>query len=81
VRAECGTAIIATGVGVVADNKKACADFGLNADRAKIVLRSTKEAKKSKIAQLHGPVITGNAENCLRDLLKILRKSFPGSGS
>ena len=33
-------------VGGVADNIKAGADFRLNADRAKIVLRSTKEAKK-----------------------------------
>ena len=45
-RAECGTAIIAIGVGGVADNKKAGADFGLNTDGTSPVLRFAKEAKK-----------------------------------
>jgi len=46
VRAEFGTTTIAIGVGGVADNIKAGADFRLNADGASLVLRSTKEAKK-----------------------------------
>jgi hypothetical protein len=46
VRAEFGTATIAIGVGGVADNIKAGADFRLNADGTSPVLRSTKEAKK-----------------------------------
>ena len=45
-RAEFGIAIIAIGVGGVANNIKAGADFGLNADGTSPVLRSTKEAKK-----------------------------------
>ena len=57
VRAEFGTATI--GVGGVADTIKAGADFRLNADGTSPVLRSTKEAKNTKIAQLRGPLITG----------------------
>ena len=47
-RAEFGTATIAIGVGGVADNIKAGAEFGLNADGTSPVLRSTKEAKNIK---------------------------------
>ncbi len=45
-RAEFGNATIAIGVGAVADNIKAGADFRLNADGTCPVLRSSKEAKK-----------------------------------
>ena len=53
-RAEFGTATIALGVGGVADNIRAGADFGLNADGTSPVPRSTKEAKNIKIAELRG---------------------------
>ena len=53
-RVEFGTATIAIGVGGVADNIKAGADFRLNADGTSPVLRSTKEAKNIKIAKLRG---------------------------
>ena len=45
-RTKGGTAIKAKGDGGVADIIKAGADYGLKADRAKIVLLSTKKAKK-----------------------------------
>ena len=80
-RAEFGTATIAIGVGGVADNIKAGADFRLNADGTSPVLRSTKKLENIKTAHLRGRVITGNPGNCLRNLLKIFRKLFPESVS